>query len=162
MPDYILPSGESNFFDTTQLHVNNNGSGINYIYPSPSDFNQQSGIYKTYPADLSVVYTSGIFEYNNLSGLFSTFSSVPSGDIKIFNSYIHYYPSAYTAAPTSTRIQNGRTPNIVGYPVKIPFVSNFTVTPPFNVYSVENYEYYSYQQIIKDNENNPVISGYGA
>jgi len=60
----ILPSGESNFFDHSQLHSLNDGSGINSKYPSPENISGE--IYKTYPSN-SIVdpnRESGILNYN--------------------------------------------------------------------------------------------------
>jgi hypothetical protein len=95
MPDYILPSGEANFFDTTQLQANNAGSGINSVYPSPSTFNEASGIYKTYPAGSDLYNTSGIFNYNyNSSNFSNALDSLVSGitNFNEFNPYVHYIP----------------------------------------------------------------------
>ena len=49
----VLPSGESNFYDFSQDHSYNDGSGINVNFPSPSNFIDASGTIRTYPPDLS-------------------------------------------------------------------------------------------------------------
>lgn len=136
----ILPSGESNFFDTVQLHANNYGSGINAIYPSPSGYSDEywevSGIYKTYPStgQTNLNVGSGIFNYNYLHSVFSSGAIINSGISGIFNHYIHHYARLTGSIPVST------------VAVTIPFVSNYRVTLPFNVYSVENNEFFSYEE----------------
>tara|TARA_R100000808_G_scaffold24430_1_gene56260 strand:+ start:457 stop:747 length:291 start_codon:yes stop_codon:yes gene_type:complete len=66
LPSGLLPSGEANYFDFYQAH-NSNGSGINFMFPSPLSFVisgvGQSGLYRTYGPDDSLVVAdvSGIF-----------------------------------------------------------------------------------------------------
>ena len=66
LPSGLLPSGESNYFDFSQIH-DSNGSGINSMFPSPLSFVVsgvgQSGVYRTYGSDDSLVVAdvSGIF-----------------------------------------------------------------------------------------------------
>lgn len=131
----LLPSGEANFFDFSQSHENNSGSGINSLYPNPSGgiFTEEywniSGIYKTYPENsgLTVVDTSGIFHYNGLSGVFSNGPQTRSSginDFVIFNPYIHYYS------------QVGVAPTFASAAIKIPFVSDYRIAYTFNPYSL--------------------------
>ena len=109
LPSGLIPSGEANFFDFSQ-------SGINNIYPSPSNFN--SGIYVTYPKDANPIERSGIF---NSDGLISRFSNVNqvSGlkieSFEIFNPYIHYY-----------RVKDN--------PIKIPYTSTYKVSVSYDPY----------------------------
>lgn len=66
LPSGLLPSGESNYFDFSQIH-DSRGSGINRVFPSPPSFidigDGQSGVYRTYGPDDSLVVAdvSGIF-----------------------------------------------------------------------------------------------------
>jgi len=147
LPSGVLPSGEANFFDVAQHHEHNDGSGINAIFPSPSGFivsgPGQSGAYQTYGPNsgLVVVDTSGIFSYNNLSGVFSngtqsrnasglidfSFGGISAGsvtDFTGFNNYVHYYgeptpPTALVAGVT---------------PIKIPYISDVIVAISYNRY----------------------------
>ena len=151
LPSGMLPSGEANFFDVAQHHEHNDGSGINAIFPSPSGFivsgPGQSGAYQTYGPNsgLVVVDTSGIFSYNNLSGVFSngtqsrnasglidfSFGGISAGsvtDFTGFNNYVHYYG----IGTPSTAIISG----II--PVKIPYISDVTVASGYDPYSVDN------------------------
>lgn len=149
----ILPSGEANFFDAAQYHEHNEGSGINAIFPSPESFkiNQpgQSGAYVTNPENphLKVEDTSGIFSYNNLSGVFSngtqsrnasgvidfSFGGISAGsvtDFTGFNNYVHYYG---IGTPVTSVISGV-------IPVKIPYISDVTVaiSGGYDPYSVDN------------------------
>jgi hypothetical protein len=143
----ILPSGEANFFDVAQHHEHNEGSGINATFPSPESFIVsgvgQSGVYQTYGPnpELEVEDTSGVFSYNNLSGVFSngtqsrnasgvidfSFGGISAGsviDFTGFNNYVHYY-----GEPTSsTAINPGFTP------IKIPYISDVYVSISYNRY----------------------------
>lgn len=135
-----LPSGEANFFDVSQAQVNNGGSGINVQYPSPSTFNTASGLYATYaPYDENNIQDrSGIYNYRNLSGIFSNApQSLVSGitSFNIFNPYIHYYPAT------------GSNVNGVQDHVSIPFTSDYEVSELFDIYSIDNYGYYVYTPI---------------
>ena len=147
----ILPSGEANFFDVAQHHEHNDGSGINAIFPSPSGFivsgPGQSGVYQTYGPNLGLVVedTSGIFSYNNLSGVFSngtqsrnasglidfSFGGISAGsvtDFTGFNNYVHYY-----GRPTSpSAVVSGV------IPIRIPYISDVTVGSGYDPYSVDN------------------------
>ena len=134
----LLPSGEANFFDVAQYHAHNDGNGINATFPSPESFIAsgvgQSGVYQTYgpDSDLEVEDTSGIFSYNNLTGVFSngtqsrnasglidfSFGGISAGsvtDFTGFNNYVHYY-------------------GIGAIPVKIPYISDVTVAVSYNRY----------------------------
>jgi hypothetical protein len=118
LPLGLLPSGEANYYDFNQDRSYHGGSGINYLYPSPSGFNQASGVIRTYPPNVNPVEQSGIFSYNELSSAFSNVSQVSGLKIEsfdIFNPYIHYY-----------RIDN--------QPVKIPYVSTYKVSINYNPY----------------------------
>ena len=95
----VMPSAEASFFDTAQMHVNNQGSGINFPFPDPAsgmDYWEESGLLKTYGPDVKELqgYETGIFHYNNLVSLFHTTGTVPvESDFDIFNPYIHYEPN---------------------------------------------------------------------
>lgn len=118
LPSGLLPSGEANYYDFSQDRAYYNGSGINHIYPSPSDFSEESGIFKTYPSSATPIERSGIFNFDNLNSRFSNVSQV-SGlkleSFEIFNPYIHYY-----------RIDNK--------PVKIPYISTYKVSIGYDPY----------------------------
>lgn len=120
IPTYILPSGKAHFFDTAQSYINNSGSGINSVYPSPSGFSEFSGVYKTYGpnAGLGELDTSGIFQFNHNSGIFSSGLIVHSGISTIFNPYIHYYAAIGLGS------------------VRIPYVSSYTVSSGYNPYKI--------------------------
>ena len=147
LPSGMLPSGEANFFDVAQHHENNDGSGINAIFPSPDSFivsgPGQSGAYQTYGpnTDLEVVDKSGIFNYNVLSGVFSngvqsrnaslidfSFGGISAGsvtDFTGFNNYVHYY-----GRPTSPGEINH--PGFI--PIRIPYISDVIVAISYNRY----------------------------
>jgi len=150
LPGMLLPSGEENFFDQSQDRSYHDGSGIDVPFPrsgwaDPSGF---GGLLQTYPTD-SGIATSGenyigsgdIFNPYGLSGLFSNAdpSLVLSGitDFTIFNPYIHYY--SQQASPTA--VSSG------GLPVFIPYISDYTVSYPYDVYNTGNYAYYTYSQL---------------
>jgi hypothetical protein len=141
----LLPSGEANFFDAAQYHAHNQGSGINATFPSPESFIVsgvgQSGAYQTYGlnSELVVEETSGIFSYNNLSGVFSSgidasglvdfsFGGISSDnnptDFTRFNNYIHYYGKP---TPSSSIISGV-------IPVKIAYISDVIVAIGYNRY----------------------------
>ena len=147
LPSGMLPSGEANFFDVAQHHEHNDGSGINAIFPSPESFIVsgvgQSGAYQTYGPNpnLEVEDTSGIFSYNNLSGVFSngtqsrnasglidfSFGGISAGsvtDFTGFNNYVHYY-----GEPTPVTVL---VPGII--PIRIPYISDVTVAVEYNPY----------------------------
>jgi hypothetical protein len=148
LPSGMLPSGEANFFDAAQYHAHNGGDGINATFPSPASFDidqpGQSGMYVTNPENPEIVVedTSGIFSYNNLSGVFSngiqsrnasglidfSFGGISAGsvtDFTGFNNYFHYY--AKDTPPTSVSAAS-----II--PVKIPYISDVTVAISYNRY----------------------------
>ena len=115
----VLPSGESNFYDFSQDHSYNDGSGINVNFPSPSNFIDASGTIRTYPPDLSPLEQSGIFAADNLKTAFSNSENAAlSGitDFTIFNNYVHY---ATGESLTS---------------VQIPYLSDYTISTGFNPY----------------------------
>ena len=147
LPSGMLPSGEANFFDAAQYHKHNGGDGINATFPSPDSFKVdqpgQSGLYVTNPENpgLEVVDKSGIFSYNNLSGVFSngtqsrnasgvidfSFGGVSAGsvtDFTGFNNYVHYY-----GEPTPATVL---VPGII--PIRIPYISDVTVAVEYNPY----------------------------
>jgi hypothetical protein len=150
LPSGVLPSGEANFFDVAQHHEHNDGSGINAIFPSPESFivsgPGQSGAYVTNPEnpDLEVVDKSGIFSYNNLTGVFSngvqsrsasiidfSFGGISAGsvtDFTGFNNYVHYY-----GEPTPP---GAVVPGII--PIRIPYISDVTIAVEYDPYSVDN------------------------
>ena len=115
----VLPSGESNFYDFSQDYSYNNGSGINANFPSPSDFNHDSGTIRTYGAEGNIVEKSGVFSASNLEIPFSNATTAGvSGitDFTIFNNYIH------------NQLSNNDTV------VQIPFLSTYKVSEGFNPY----------------------------
>jgi len=123
MSGILIPSGRSNFFDYSQHQDNNGGSGINSIYPSPSDFSMQSGLIKTYPTTIQAKESSGIFSYYNLSSRFSNAQSTQSGvDFYGLNDYIHYFPKSFNDDDSSNSNVN------------IPYISTYKVSTPYNPY----------------------------
>ena len=115
----VLPSGESNFYDYSQDHSYNNGSGINVNFPSPSTFIDASGTIRTYAPSGNVVDTSGIFAASGLQTSFSnSMDAALSGitDFTIFNNYIHH------------------TTGVNSLPVQIPYLSDYTISNGFNPY----------------------------
>lgn len=127
----LLPSGEAMFFDITQAH-SADGSGINATFPSPTfsdSYWNNSGIYKTYGPnnDLLISDRSGILHYDHLTSQFSNASGAMISGIRsftIFNPYIHHY-----ALSTPTNIQTSQ-------PVKIPYISDYTISATYDVYSL--------------------------
>ena len=130
----IMPSSEMHFFDTSQSHVLNGGSGINAKFPDPSNFftedpdtgrtpEQESGILKTYGPDLVPIEKSGIFHYDNLQGRFSNAPASRENsitDFTIFNHYIHHY---------RTQTANEETDRDAS--ISIPFISTYTISVGF-------------------------------
>lgn len=115
----VMPSSEMHFFDTSQLHVLNDGSGINAKFPDPDD----SGIFKTYGPDLPPVEKTGIFHYNNLQGGFSNAEESRQNsitDFTIFNNYIHHYRTQTADEETETDDS-----------ISIPFISTYTISVGF-------------------------------
>lgn len=115
----VLPSGESNFYDYSQDHSYNDGSGINVNFPSPSNFIDASGTIRTYPSSGVAVETSGIFAASGLQTSFSnSIDAALSGitDFTIFNNYIHH------------------TTGVNSLPVQIPYLSDYTISTGFNPY----------------------------
>jgi hypothetical protein len=62
--DVILPSAEAHFYDVSQAHAHNDGSGINVTFPNPSgdgkpgskfseDWWNVSGLLRTYPEEVA-------------------------------------------------------------------------------------------------------------
>jgi hypothetical protein len=119
--DMIFPSGEGNFFDFTQHHDVNNGSGINYKFPSPDDFANISGVLKTRgPDNYDKTKTSGIFNWEGLRQV-SDFSNSPSGAPEVpdvtFYPYIHYLPDHPDHDKDKNKIEKKK-------PVEIPYLSD--------------------------------------
>lgn len=133
LPSGVLPSGEANFFDTSQLHVNNSNLGINQTFPSPASFDidqpGQSGLYVTNPENphLTVGENGSEFQPVGLVNQFSNgLTSLLNGitDFSTFNSYIHHHGKP----PLVTTI------NSVDTPIHIPYVSDYTVSVEVNPY----------------------------
>ena len=85
----LFPSGEMHFFDISQSGAGIVGSAINADFPHPDE----SGIYKTHPADLDLVEKTGVFHYNNLERVFSNAPEsrmVSITDFTIYNPYMHH------------------------------------------------------------------------
>lgn len=139
----LLPSGESSYYDFSQDYSYHDGSGINVLYPSPYFV---SGLLATLPPSggnttggTNGVGSGNIFNYGGLTGLFSNAeASLVSGinDFTIFNAYIHYY-----TIPTIT------VTGAANQTVFIPYISDYTVVPPFNIYDQQNYQYYDYSNV---------------
>ena len=135
MNSLILPSGESNFFDYSQI------SPINKQYPSPrllgSDFyflNSgviYSGIYQTLPSGAPSPETTGIFHYSGFNSLFSNYSQHQRvNDFQIFNPYIHYYPKDVEILDTLDEDNMGEDQKL-----EIPYISSYRINIlPFNPY----------------------------
>jgi len=126
----LLPSGEANFFDISQAHAHNGGSGINVPFPHPEGYGD-SGLYRTYgPNDeLVIADRSGVFNYDGLDGVFSNGPATQlSGinDFTIFNPYIHYFARS---TPNNIRTTEH---------VRIPFISDYRIATPYGVYDVNN------------------------
>lgn len=130
----VLPSSESNFFDSRQYHSINGGSGINAIYPSPTNFPSGigSGLYVTFPSSAS----SGsvpVFEFDDLDGRFSNAERTIS-DFQSFNTYIHYYPKKIDDLDNIDQDNMNRDKSL-----QIPYVSSFRINAfIFNPYGVIN------------------------
>ena len=110
----VIPSGESNFYDTAQNFGNHAGSGIDVIYT-----NTGSGVIATYRTTGITQDTSGIFSPSGLTIPFSNSQDVALrqiDDFTIFNNYIHY--------------ETG----INGAFVSIPYISTYTVSLKFDPY----------------------------
>lgn len=123
----VLPSGESNFYDFSQDHSYNDGSGINANFPNPPDFNHASGTIRTYGAEDNIVETSGVFSASGLNIPFSNASTAGvSGitDFTIWNDYIHNQLSGITTTPNED----------FHTIVQIPFLSTYKVSEGFNPY----------------------------
>tara|TARA_R110002096_G_scaffold119004_2_gene257656 strand:- start:1598 stop:2002 length:405 start_codon:yes stop_codon:yes gene_type:complete len=117
----VLPSGESNFYDYSQDHSYNDGSGINVNFPSPSNFIDASGTIRTYAPSGNVIDTSGIFAASGLKTSFSnSMDAALSGitDFTIFNKYIHH------------------TTGVNSLPVQIPYLQDYTISNGFNPYGI--------------------------
>jgi hypothetical protein len=148
-PSGILPSGESNFYDTGQSHVENGGSGINYKFPYPDEntahefahpSGEPSGLYnEEHWATSGVIITrdkeegsvnsqqSGVFA---MSGEFSPFSNGTIvkqdqiEDFTIFGNYIHFerFPS------------NSKKDFDKKGLLQIPYISDYDVSIDWNPY----------------------------
>lgn len=131
----LLPSGYSNFFDTTQYTYD-----INTKFPSPDPKNQSivpnnvlvSGIYKTYPKDVDVVASGrkyDLFQPSGLNNLLSNHSGiyVLTTNLGVFNSYIHYYG-----------LNNDDMDGKSSQRIEIPYVSTFKVSLGFDPYPRKN------------------------
>ena len=122
----VLPSSEAHFFDTQQMHTNNDGSGINFSFPNPSDFTDDSGLLRTYGPDIRAEqeHQSGIFNFNGLVSLFHTTGTVPAvTDFNIFNPFILHEPQL---KPNSKTKELG--------PFFVPYVSDYIINDPFFPY----------------------------
>lgn len=120
--EIILPSGESNYFDPAQYHANNSGSGINAVFPSPSDFSDVSGMIKTFPSDAVTSESSGIFSFYFLESRFSSAKALtPDEFFDGLGEYIHYFP-----------VDEDKSKN--GSPFEIPYLSTYKATSPYNPY----------------------------
>ena len=143
LPDGVLASGESNFFDTDQSY------DINSVYPSPSDFDSPpaspDGIYATYARNDDRTASTPMF---NPLGLVSTFSNAAFTlsqiiyygiyDFTIFNPYIHYYGIKMS--------QTGRPPrgtNTTQLPYKKTYISDYDLIEPHNTYAFPYEEPYN-------------------
>ena len=85
----LLPSGEMHFFDISQSGAGIVGPAINAVFPHPDE----SGIYKTYSADLDLVEKTGVFHYNNLESVLSNAPEsrmVSITDFTVYNPYMHH------------------------------------------------------------------------
>lgn len=126
----LLPSGEHFFADSSQAY-GSDGSGINSVFPSPTNSDSywdNSGVFKTYGVNenLIVSNSSGLFNYNDLSGVFSNAPTTRISGIysfTLFNPYIHHYHKSTPSNINTTQA------------VKIPFVSDYTVSVVYNTYS---------------------------
>jgi hypothetical protein len=130
MKNIVLPSSESNFFDSRQYHSMNRGSGINASYPNPVTF--ISGLYTTFPSSASSG-NAPIFEFDDLDGRFSNAERTIS-DFQSFNTYIHYYPKKIDD------LDNIDQDNMnIDKSLQIPYISSFRIsTFIFNPYGVIN------------------------
>jgi len=127
----VLASGEGNYFDFVQHHENNNGSGINHVFPSPADF--VSGVVETYDRDgHDPNAVSGIFNWDGLrqSRDFSNSpNEAPTVPEVTFNPYIHYLPNHPDHESPENDVEDRQ-------PVEIPYLSDVNrttskVRPPY-------------------------------
>ena len=111
----VIPSGEANFYDTSQDFGLNNGYGINVPF-----VDNPSGVIKTYGPDGSVIEKDSVFSANGLNIPFSNAQAIAFyqiTDFAIFNDYIHYET------------------DINGAFVSIPYLSTYKVAPKFDPYA---------------------------
>ena len=149
-PSGILPSGESNFYDTGQSHAENGGSGINYKFPYPDEYtahefvhspSEPSGLYNEAHWDISgVIVTreadlsgsvntlqSGIFSKEGEVSPFSNGSIVKQNQIEdftIFGNYIHF-----ERFPSNSSLDFGDQEHL-----EIPYISDYDVSIDWNPY----------------------------
>lgn len=123
----VLPSSESNFFDSNQYHSVNDGSGINAIFPSPISGYAVYGTYGPY----SLVSGNSIFGYNDLDSRFSSASGYSlRNNFNSFNDYIHYYPKKIDDLDDINDNNKGKNKQL-----QIPYVSSFK----YSIYSFNPY-----------------------
>ena len=108
----VLPSGEGNYFDFSQHHSENSGSGINFPFTQDTS---GSGLIETYGPEgiANTGSVSGTFVADGLTVPFSNAQDVTVtqiDDFTIFNDYVHYYPG------------------VDGASIQIPFLSTSTLT----------------------------------
>lgn len=115
-----LPSGEANFYDFSQAHENNSGSGINYPFVQDTS---GSGLLATYgPSGEGLTEKKSFIAASGLTIPKSNAQDVVSRqitDFAIFNNYIHHNATSD------------------GDPVKIPYLSTYTLSSGFDPYSIK-------------------------
>jgi hypothetical protein len=132
-PSAIMPSSEMHFFDASQSHIFGQdlaiNTGINATFPSPPDFQEESGVLKTYGPSTHTLSDetkqTGVFHYNGLTGIFSNASTSKENsitDFTIYNAYIHH-----------ERYQISDNKDIT---VAIPYMSTFTVSIQYDPYGL--------------------------
>ena len=120
----VLPSGEGNYYDSSQDHISNYGYGINVPFVADTS---GSGLIESYGPSGTAIEKSGTFSPYGLAVPHSNSQYVAMtqiDDFAIFNDYIHYYtPKLIPCSPVPA--------------ILIPFLSTAdrTVAENFDPYS---------------------------
>jgi len=115
----VLPSGEGNYYDPSQNHGANAGSGINFPFTQDTS---GSGLIETYgpEGNANTGSVSGTFVASGLTVPFSNSQDAAVtqiDDFTIFNDYVHHESGVNSTA------------------VQIPFLSTYTVAIQFDPYA---------------------------
>ncbi len=121
----VLASGEGNYFDFVQHHDHNDGSGINHVYPSPSDIGTSGVIETRGPDDYDTNKPSGILHWAGLrqsQNLSNSPNSAPEIPEITFYPYIHYLPDDPDHDEPENKVEKRQ-------PIKIPYLSDVDRSP---------------------------------